>query len=114
MVQVYNTCNHFIRTIPLLQSDENNIEDIDSDLEDHVYDEACHIFMARPIVPKITKVKQSSYDKRIDALYKPKGDSFENALIWEAHVTHNILQPGGVEGLDAEEYEDGMMIPTVE
>jgi hypothetical protein len=70
--------------------------------------------MARPIVPKITKVKQSSYDKRIDALYKPKGDSFENALIWEAHVTHNILQPGGVEGLDAEEYEDGMMIPTVE
>ncbi|MHC4316573.1 MAG: hypothetical protein ACYSW3_29370, partial [Planctomycetota bacterium] len=59
-------------------------------------------------------VKQSSYDKRIDELYKPKGDDFENALIWEANVTHNILQPGGVEGLDAEEYEDGMMIPTVE
>lgn len=114
MVQIYNTCNHFIRTIPLLQSDQNNIEDIDSDLEDHVYDEACHIFMARPITPKITKIKKSSYEKRIEDLYKPKGDDFENALVWEAHVTHNILQPGGVEGLDAEDYEDGMLISTVE
>ena len=46
---VYSTCRHFIRTIPALCMDELNPEDVDTDAEDHVYDEACHICMARPI-----------------------------------------------------------------
>jgi len=49
MVQVYNTCRDFIRIIPTLCQDDLNIEDIDTDQEDHPYDEACHIFMARPL-----------------------------------------------------------------
>ena len=47
MVQIYKTCEAFLRTIPVLQTDENNPEDVDTDAEDHVYDEACHAFMAR-------------------------------------------------------------------
>ena len=47
MLQVYDTCEHFIRTIPLLQSDSHNIEDIDTNGEDHVYDSVCHAMMAR-------------------------------------------------------------------
>ena len=49
MLQVYNTCNHFIRTIPSLILDENNIEDIDSSGEDHIYDSACHVMVMRPV-----------------------------------------------------------------
>ena len=36
--------------------DENNIEDVDTKGEDHVYDESCHVCMARPlssIQPKV-------------------------------------------------------------
>lgn len=49
MMQIYSTCEQFIRTIPDLVVDPNNIEDIDTKGEDHIYDEACHICMARPI-----------------------------------------------------------------
>ena len=49
MMQVYSDCSHFIRTIPALILDEHNIEDIDTDSEDHVFDEACHVMMHRPV-----------------------------------------------------------------
>lgn len=44
---VFKTCEQFIRTIPALVVDRNDPEDIDTDCEDHVYDEACHIVMAK-------------------------------------------------------------------
>jgi len=58
MLQVYSTCKEFIRTIPTLCMDEAKPEDIDTDQEDHIYDEACHICMARPInvKPKLTSM----------------------------------------------------------
>jgi hypothetical protein len=43
MLVVTKECRHFIRTIPSLVQEENNVEDVDTDSEDHVYDEACHI-----------------------------------------------------------------------
>lgn len=46
-LMVYSTCKHFIRTIPALAHDEEDVEDIDTEQEDHVYDEACHVVMAR-------------------------------------------------------------------
>ena len=49
MLVVYQSCSQFIRTIPALATDEDNVEDIDTDQEDHVYDEACHLAMARPL-----------------------------------------------------------------
>lgn len=42
----YN-CRDFFRTISGLVLDKNNIEDVDTTGEDHIYDEACHIVMAR-------------------------------------------------------------------
>jgi len=47
MMVVTEECKHFIRTIPTLVQAENDIEDIDTDSEDHVYDEACHIVMEK-------------------------------------------------------------------
>jgi hypothetical protein len=52
MLQVMKRCKHFIRTIGNLTMDPKNIEDVDTETEDHVYDEACHICMARPIIPE--------------------------------------------------------------
>jgi hypothetical protein len=49
MMQIYETCVDFIRTIPSLTMDEDRPEDVDTDQEDHAYDEACQIVMARPI-----------------------------------------------------------------
>ena len=49
MMQVYDTCTHFIRTIPNIVVNPNNIEEIDTDGEDHIADEAALICMARPM-----------------------------------------------------------------
>jgi hypothetical protein len=49
MLLVYDVCEHFIRTIPQLATDRHNVEDVDTTGEDHVYDEACHACMARPL-----------------------------------------------------------------
>ena len=49
LLLVYPGCKHFIRTIQALQMDTINVEDIDTDGEDHVYDEACHVVMANPL-----------------------------------------------------------------
>lgn len=52
MFYCFNTCRHFIRTIPLLIYDDKNVEDIDTDLEDHIYDEARYVFMEHPLNPR--------------------------------------------------------------
>jgi len=42
---VFQFCQHFIRTVPVLVPDETKPEDVDTDLEDHVYDEARYMVM---------------------------------------------------------------------
>lgn len=49
---VFNTCKHFIRTIPSLVYDTTHVEDIDSSQEDHIYDECRYVLMANPIGPR--------------------------------------------------------------
>ena len=49
MMLVYDTCKDFIRTIPTLQSDPDNPEDVDTNSEDHTYDESALLCMARPM-----------------------------------------------------------------
>lgn len=39
MLTIFPTCYGFIRTIPMLTPDPNHAEDIDTRLEDHIYDE---------------------------------------------------------------------------
>lgn len=52
MFYTFNTCKNFIRTIPTLIYDDKNVEDIDTDLEDHQYDEARYVFMEHPLNPR--------------------------------------------------------------
>lgn len=56
MFYVFNTCKHFIRTVPNLVYDESNVEDVESKLsEDHIYDEWRYVCMKNPIAPPIKK-----------------------------------------------------------
>ncbi|MBE5937696.1 MAG: Terminase-like family protein [Lachnospiraceae bacterium] len=52
MFQVFNTCKHFIRTFPALVYSASNVEDIDTDGEDHIYDECRYVLMEHPISPR--------------------------------------------------------------
>ena len=51
MLYVFDTCRDFLRTVPALQHDRDRAEDIDTDGEDHVADEARYGCMSRPWVP---------------------------------------------------------------
>ena len=52
MFYVFRTCKHFIRTIPALVYSETDVEDVDTKMEDHIYDEWRYICMSRPIEPR--------------------------------------------------------------
>lgn len=52
MMYVFKNCTAFIRTIPLLMTDDCKPEDLDTSLEDHVADEWRYFCMARPIKPR--------------------------------------------------------------
>lgn len=52
MLYVFDTCRHFIRTVPNLVYDETDVEDIDTDGEDHIYDELRYVCMKNPISPR--------------------------------------------------------------
>jgi hypothetical protein len=60
MFYVFNTCKHFIRTIPALLYSETDVEDVDTKMEDHAYDEWRYVNMSRPIAPraKVTLEKE--------------------------------------------------------
>lgn len=48
MLYAFATCVDFIRTLPALQHDDTNAEDVDSDGEDHSADAARYACMSRP------------------------------------------------------------------
>ena len=61
--QVFDTCKHFIRTVPNLVYDETNVEDVDTDGEDHIYDDWRYVCMRNPIPAPIREEnKPKPYD----------------------------------------------------
>ena len=63
MLYVFNTCRHFIRTVPALVYDQADVEDVDTDGEDHIYDELRYACMRHPISPRENiKPKLYQYD----------------------------------------------------
>lgn len=50
MIVTFSTCHHSIRTIPTLQHDSTNIEDLDTDGEDHAADDWRYACASRPWV----------------------------------------------------------------
>lgn len=58
MFYVFDTCKHFIRTVPNLVYDETDVEDIDTDGEDHHYDQCRYVLMANPMAAKLKKLPE--------------------------------------------------------
>ena len=66
MFQVFNTCPHFIRTIPALVYSETNVEDINTKQEDHIYDECRYVLMENPVTPRQNIKPQRPKDDPLD------------------------------------------------
>lgn len=58
MLYVFSTNKHFIRTVPNLVYSETDVEDVDTDGEDHIYDECRYICMANPIAMRVREPKK--------------------------------------------------------
>lgn len=52
MLYVFDTCKHFIRTVPSLVYSQSNVEDVDTQMEDHIYDELRYICMQYVVAPR--------------------------------------------------------------
>lgn len=55
MLYVFKTCRNMIRTLPALIYSEKNVEDVDTDGEDHAYDELRYVCMRNPIAARLKK-----------------------------------------------------------
>ena len=58
---VFQGCNAFIRTIPLMMYSQTKPEDLDTTMEDHVADEVRYMCMSRPIKPVVAKKTELVY-----------------------------------------------------
>lgn len=61
MIACFDTCIHSIRTIPVLQHDAHNIEDLNTDGEDHAADEWRYACMSRPWIRKHPSMELARY-----------------------------------------------------
>ena len=48
-LRIFSTCRNLIRTLPILPLDDNNLEDINTNVEDHAYDALRYGCMSRPM-----------------------------------------------------------------
>ncbi len=61
-MQVFTTCRDFIRTLPALPYSTRTVEDVDSEAEDHIYDETRYVCMARPVRARERKRGAPAFD----------------------------------------------------
>jgi hypothetical protein len=64
MLVIFETCKDILRTLPVLQHDDLNPEDLDTDSEDHAADELRYACMARPWIkdaPRPARTKSNDY-----------------------------------------------------
>ena len=72
MLQTFSTCRHFIRTIPALVYDETRVEDINTEMEDHIYDECRYVLMENPIAPRACRKKEVPAEDPLDLFAEKK------------------------------------------
>ena len=58
MFQVFNTCRDFVRTIPLLTPNPIHPEDVDTNLEDHAYDDHRYAIMSDFVMHPTTYMRK--------------------------------------------------------
>lgn len=69
-LRVFPSCNHLIRTLPLMLHDKKRPEDLDTDLEDHAVDAVRYALMSRPrlVRPPATPAERSQDQQIMDDL----------------------------------------------
>lgn len=116
MMLIYNTCEQFFRTMGNLIVDEHKIEDVCTKGEDHQYDEACHICMARPLAMPGERPNLSATDKRIDRLIRGERGSYDELATVEQSAELRRLESGR-DSWEEDEDDDSAsgtgLIPTV-
>jgi len=63
MLYFLDCCEDSIRTIPTLQHDDHDPEDVDTEAEDHAYDETRYAVMSRPWIPRTVPTPGSGLPK---------------------------------------------------
>lgn len=63
MIYFLESCEATIRTLPTIQHDEHDAEDVDTDSEDHAADETRYGVMSRPYIPRAVTVTTSGVDR---------------------------------------------------
>ena len=81
---VFNTCKNFIRTIPALLYSDSNVEDVNTKLEDHIYDDWRYMCMDRPISAK-------SIEETKENLIEPSDPLNQNVPRMEHYAYKNII-----------------------
>lgn len=78
MFQVFDTCSHFIRTLPGLVYDTRDVEDVNSRQEDHLYDECRYVLMENPISPRENVLRRETADDPLGLLAgsRETGDAY--------------------------------------
>lgn len=118
MMLIYKTCTQFFRTMGNLIMDEHKIEDVNTKGEDHQYDEACHICMARPLALPGDKPLLSATDKRIDRLIRGEKGRYDELATMEQSAELRRLESGRdswevTEGEDDDSASGDTLISTV-
>jgi Terminase large subunit, T4likevirus-type, N-terminal len=81
MLYVLETCEDFLRTVPVLQHDEKDPEDVDTEQEDHAYDDARYAVMSRPWAAKPKEaVRPSSMFASIGLPQVPGAPTFNDLV----------------------------------
>ena len=74
-LKIFNNCRNLLRTFPLLPTDKNNPEDVDTRVEDHAYDALRYGVMSRPLHPnshandEFMKQQKETYFKPADRVF---------------------------------------------
>lgn len=63
-VQVFETCQNLVRTIPMMVYDERRTEDMADGMEDHCVDSLRYGLMSRPLKSKPAEIEDKSYIRR--------------------------------------------------
>lgn len=82
---IFNTCVHTIRVIPLMMFDDVKVEDLDTDLEDHIPDTIRYFCMARPIAPRKIESKFTPISDPLNQFKEQQGN-------WSAYNSINNIR----------------------
>lgn len=69
MFYCFRSCKDFIRTVPALIYDDKKVEDVDTTMEDHIFDEWKYVSMENPINPRKSAIWTPPEEDPLD-MYK--------------------------------------------